>query len=340
MRILFRAEGDQGVGFGHLMRCLSLADTFRSRGVEVAFVTNARTGRELLEQRGYEVLSTSDAISAPDPSLEAESMESSVRRCPAQALIVDSYLVSEDLFRSYFELFPLVGTIDDLKAEIYPASFLIHVSIGHTYPEYAEVDRCHWVLAGLPYCLLRQEFEDVTPRVVRDRVSDVLVTTGSMDIDDVPVRLAGALVEALPGVRVHVVEGNLFTNTKGLQELAAVHSNVVIHRRVQSMRALMEQADVAVSAGGVTVYELMRCGTPVVALALADNQVRIMDKLAESEQLVLARNCGDAVGAVEALSANFKQREFLSRRGQEVIDGQGARRVVDAILALASSMPD
>lgn len=37
---------------------------------------------------------------------------------------------------------------------------------------------------------------------------------------------------------------------------------------------LMQKADIAISAGGFTLYELCACGTPTITYCMADNQMR------------------------------------------------------------------
>ena len=47
---------------------------------------------------------------------------------------------------------------------------------------------------------------------------------------------------------------------------------MTVHSAPEDMRAIMATADLAVTAGGQTTYELAASGVPAVALCIAENQ--------------------------------------------------------------------
>ena len=58
--ILFRCDGWPEIGFGHVVRCLALADELRDvHGCEVSFaMVKATAGCSMAEARGYRVIVT------------------------------------------------------------------------------------------------------------------------------------------------------------------------------------------------------------------------------------------------------------------------------------------
>ena len=99
----------------------------------------------------------------------------------------------------------------------------------------------------------------------------------------------------------------------------------------------MRLADIVVSAGGTTLYELCACGTPTISYAFADNQLNNVEKFDEDG---IIRYAGDArytdiVPAVKKLLTKYDSREYrqeLSTRMQDVVDGKGAERIVRALI--------
>jgi spore coat polysaccharide biosynthesis predicted glycosyltransferase SpsG len=110
-------------------------------------------------------------------------------------------------------------------------------------------------------------------------------------------------------------------------------------------RAALEQATVAVVAGGTTLYEACALGTPVIAVPVVPGQATTVRRFVRAGLAAGARpRSGAAVGsdrwgqAIAAaaldLLADADRRAALSARGPRVIDGRGAQRVAQAIAGL------
>ena len=85
---------------------------------------------------------------------------------------------------------------------------------------------------------------------------------------------------------------------------------------------------------GQTMLEAAAAGTPTIAIPVAVNQRRQAARLAALGGVVLAEP--DAlVDEVETLARDVERRRALSRTAQEVVDGQGARRVAALVEELA-----
>jgi len=100
----------------------------------------------------------------------------------------------------------------------------------------------------------------------------------------------------------------------------------------------MAWADVAVSAGGSTSWELAFMGLPTVQCVLADNQA---DIAAELHRLNVTVNLGDhsqitpekIARALSALFPAAEARQAMSTIGRRLVDGRGAARVVTFLRA-------
>ena len=53
MKLLFRADGNASIGAGHVMRCLSIADAARDKGIECIFVAAGDDFERIIADRGY-----------------------------------------------------------------------------------------------------------------------------------------------------------------------------------------------------------------------------------------------------------------------------------------------
>jgi spore coat polysaccharide biosynthesis predicted glycosyltransferase SpsG/RimJ/RimL family protein N-acetyltransferase len=98
------------------------------------------------------------------------------------------------------------------------------------------------------------------------------------------------------------------------------------------MLELIAAADVAVSAAGSTPYELACAGVPSVLVAVADNQLPIAR---EFDRAGVALGLGDLTGLSDAVArlVDPALRERLATAGPATVDGYGAFRARDALLA-------
>ena len=108
----------------------------------------------------------------------------------------------------------------------------------------------------------------------------------------------------------------------------------------------MAQADLAISGGGQTLYELAALGLPAVAVCVASTQEANLAALAAAPTLVALRRPGAGEtdwgalrDAVHRLAADVDGRARMSAAGRALVDGCGASRAADGILALGRMRP-
>ena len=107
------------------------------------------------------------------------------------------------------------------------------------------------------------------------------------------------------------------------------------------MAELMLQCDLAVTAGGTTIYELCALGVPFVCFSYAENQEALVDYAGRREiGLDAGKYHYDPVRTlenigilVERAAADAQQRREMSRRAARLVDGRGAVRLAEALLA-------
>lgn len=174
---------------------------------------------------------------------------------------------------------------------------------------------------------LGPDYWDAPPRRVAPQVRRVLVTTGGGRAGaGLGARLSGAVRAALPAVDVGFVRGPFAD--------VAAPDGVRLVTDAESLAGELRAADMVVSAAGQTMLEAAALGTPCVALVIAENQRRQADEMADAGAASLVNDEDAAVARVLALAPDRAGREALSRRGQEMVDGSGARRVATQVEAL------
>jgi spore coat polysaccharide biosynthesis predicted glycosyltransferase SpsG len=107
---------------------------------------------------------------------------------------------------------------------------------------------------------------------------------------------------------------------------------VEVVERCDGLAVDLAAADIVVTAGGVTLLEALCLGRPTVAVVTAPNQRSNVEGVV-ADGAALASGIDDVVTVVERLVGDHALRQELSAAARRVIDGRGAERVADAIVA-------
>jgi RimJ/RimL family protein N-acetyltransferase len=163
----------------------------------------------------------------------------------------------------------------------------------------------------------------------------VLVTMGGSDPGNVTLEVIQALQHVdVNGLEAVVVVGGSNPHYAELQSAVQTSRlSIRLESNVTDMPALMAWADVAVSAGGSTNWELAFMGLPALVLILASNQRPIAERL---DMVRMAVNLGwysDAspmkiAQVLTQLLKDSKTRAKMSQCGQQLVDGEGIVRVL------------
>jgi spore coat polysaccharide biosynthesis predicted glycosyltransferase SpsG len=261
----------------------------------------------------------------------------------ARAVVVDSYSLDARYLAALVAGGCRVVAIDDAADRELPVDLVVNPSATPAVPRYRGALHTQY-LVGPQYAMLQPEFGEPPARAVADRVRRVLVTLGGGD----PGPLAAALVRwtaaCLDDVAQDVVVGPWGTSADGLRdEPGRSRGAVRLHEHPRQLRPLMLGADLAISAGGQTAYELAAAGTPTIAIRRAANQTLTLGTLAAAGALVAVGDATDpalesaVTVALQALAKDRDRRAEMSRRARAAVDGQGAARVARAVLSLGGA---
>ncbi len=276
-RILFRCDGDEFVGMGHVVRCLALAEEFRDvHGCAVMFaVASGPVGADKIREAGFLVWEK------PGDVDEASWMEERLAEERPHALIMDFRTdLPRSAVRAWKENGIQVATLDD------PSERRLEADLAF-YPPVPQVREMDWadfqgdLYVGWEWVVLRRQFSRRFHRP-RNPVPVILVTMGGSDPKGLTLFAVEALERIRDEFRAVVLLGPGFTAHEELQRLTcrASHTYEVVEN-VSEVAALMARADLAIASFGVTAYELAAVGVPSVLLCLTDDHARSAEGLAD-----------------------------------------------------------
>ena len=290
------------VGFGHLARSLAVIQEWRARG-----------GAARLHTAG--ALPDGWARRLADEGVSIVPLD--VAQAKADAWLLDGYRLDPNL-QSKVRNRGVVAVVDDHGiVGRYDADLIIDQNLGASAQDYrARTDGAE-LLLGPRFALLRREIVRARPSAPPDRREQprrLLVALGGQPPADLRDLVEPVIHEAMAwGLEADRLEG--ITNVSG--PLGA--------------------ATLALSAAGSTSWELCAFGIPAVIVAAAPNQRRIARQLGRVGAAVDGGDLGTTsseilVAALRSLVDDPSTRMTQCRVGRGLVDGAGARRVVDALL--------
>lgn len=332
--IVFRTKASPDVGFGHLRRCMTLANALKKQDVVIHFVINQDPiAVRLLKDNQFQHICV-------DPSDDGNLQETLnyLETVKARSLVIDTYDIDSTMLENKISL-PVVLIEDRLDQPCY-ADMVLNPAMS-SIPNATDAPT---YLTGLQYILLDEVFYSSIPldRKLHRQVNRVLITVGGGDELALSPILIQWTREALPLAKIDVVVGPFFSEEvkAKLQDIVSLDRAVVLHQKLPTLYQLMLECDLAITGGGQTTYELAATGTPAIAIQLVDNQASNLKYLTEKGVLLCAGDVKDIhlreqlSSAIALLANDLEKCTAMSKKGPLVVDGKGAARVASKILAL------
>jgi UDP-2,4-diacetamido-2,4,6-trideoxy-beta-L-altropyranose hydrolase len=338
--LVFRVDADSEMGTGHLMRCLALAQAWKDNGGSVVFITGCQNEKLLkrLDNEGFLVHKLGKQY--PDGG-DWTSTREFLARYSGAWVVLDGYHFDENYQKQIKETGHSLLVIDDTAhLKHYYADIILNQNINSEKFLYS-CEPYTRLLTGTKYVLLRREFAKLKnhKHKISKLARRVLVTIGGGDPDNNTLKVVQAFQDiSLPGLEVKIVIGASNLHAKALE--AAITSKNLAANLIydaKNMPELMAWADVAISAGGTTSWELAFMGLPDIVGVTAENQRLIAQNLELSGLAVNLGwyseiDSGTIVKTLLSLLQNEKVRMGMSRKGRHMVDGKGGQRVISIIV--------
>jgi UDP-2,4-diacetamido-2,4,6-trideoxy-beta-L-altropyranose hydrolase len=303
LRVAFRCDGDDEIGAGHVARCIPLATAFAQRGWQPVFVGRfGGLARWLLDRSGV-------------PAEPAQDGPAGLRAGAWTAAVIDGYGFSESELCEVAHALPVAFVGEAARCP----DLGIHIDY---HADRKAVPAQPGVLAGPRYAPVDPAFTSMGGG--GEDVRGALVTVGgSTDARELVEPAVEALRATFPEARILVASGAPVSAQPGVTRLPFPGS----------LLDVVSEVDVAVSAAGLTAYELACAGVATVLVGVVANQQRVIDGFAQAGAAITV-GAGDGPSALKAAVARLgdaRLRSELRAAGRRLVDGQGAARTVAAL---------
>lgn len=357
MTIVFRVDASIQMGMGHLSRCLTLANGWRTRGQQCHFICRHLPGLPIdqIREQGHRLtlLPHPKGNDVPLNHREWLTCDSTtdatktLSACDYQTpfwLVIDHYAIDKKWQKRIRQSWPKLNimVIDDLADREHEADLLLDQTLDRMPTDYAGKlsEDCH-LLLGTHYALLRSEFAAQRTKALQRRHSEqsphrVLIAPGGTD----PSAIGERALRAVDQLRAAgwALDATMIVNeiTPHLQRYRhyAAEGRWQLVLNANNVAELMTSHDVAIGAAGTSSWERCALGLPTLLITAAANQQNVSQALAAHKAVVAMGDdssvTADALAnALSALLGDLTRYQAMAEQAAILVDGHGVERVIN-----------
>jgi UDP-2,4-diacetamido-2,4,6-trideoxy-beta-L-altropyranose hydrolase len=324
--VWIRTTAGPFIGFGHLRRTIVLAQEL-SNCANPIFIVDPKDvwTREAAQNQGWRTALFEQAEIWSHLPIPAAILADTRDPSGMEALIAEAS--KRDI--------PCIS-IQDLGLNPLPADVVIDGSIS---PSIADRRRnkkesytgTSYMVLETSYCFLHRQ-----AKRIREKLQSIVINLGGGDSRRFfPTILEGIMLHGgtldVIGIPGFTSWGQVDLSKRDWRPMrfrwASIHD---------SIPKLLYRADLAITAGGLSAFEALCVGTPIMALSYDEFQQHTVSTLTKAKScvdlgrsdLLKPRYVADLL---QVMDENPQERKNLSIRGKKIVDGRGAERVVRII---------
>lgn len=316
MRIAFRTKGNHPQGMGDVWGCIALAEECIRSADEVLFIIpEGEEAVEAIQGQGF----------LPQVIRSSAEESQALRAFHPEVVVVNQLNNPAAYIQSLRNFARWVVTMEDVGEGARYADLRINVL-------YDAPDS----VTGTEYVALRREFQALheQPKFIRNEIQELVITQGGSDTRGFTPKILSALEQLHLRPHCTVVTGPAFRHERELKRaLAASTLDITLFHNTREMATFLYQADLAITAAGITLFECACVGTPAVMVCAEPFEVETASRMARNGTAVNLGFGGELDPAklaetVNSLALNSQERSRLSQSGKEQVDGRGSERIL------------
>ncbi|HIA11458.1 MAG TPA: hypothetical protein EYN69_05215 [Flavobacteriales bacterium] len=338
MFALYRADGGKGIGMGHLFRATCIAkQLLQSYNIITRIISKENEAtRNFIEHSGLEHLFISENISVDQ---EINLLQEVIEEVSPLLFFLD--VLEEDTNKTYVSAinqypFTFIAITDASFYRPIEADIILNGNPNQISLDYSAESGKY--LIGPKYFIMAPEYGATEVRKPGETVRRVLVTLGGSDHNDLMFRLIDALNHISPSLKLMLITSE---NTGYLPRLREYmkHQNELdyeLHADVDTLINYWSENDVAISAGGNTLFERIATRIPGATVCQLTRQMEIADAF---EGLGVNSNIGfgpeltddELENGIRKFISNRANHNNQFQRSPDIVSGDGLILLIQEI---------
>ncbi|MEZ4888867.1 MAG: hypothetical protein R3E32_29340 [Chitinophagales bacterium] len=353
INVYFRVDANRQIGTGHLVRCQIMAEKMKKIGMKCTFLLyKTPTFYELqLKDKGFEVIYMS--------MLVAKYAERMVHLIHNQSLYPHNLLVIDSDEEAYYTAeFQEKIRANGIK--------LMMIAFKHREPFFSDIVHNQNILAleyqyktapytkcllGTGYVILKEVYKTMNLTAQNKdyhNLKILLINFGGADRSNQTYKaLKGVYESGIYFERIVIVVGILYLPVEELRVLIREYdqNNTSLHINTDRMPQFQLMADLAITSGGLTAWELACLGTPNFVIPTSYREMESA-LLMHKKDLVYYIGQADMIKEEEiaqqlnSIVEDFPHRQQMARRFHDMVAPNGCDKVIQEVSKLFYAKSD
>lgn len=342
-RLLFRVDGSEDIGMGHIFRTITLAKEIRKiepKTFIVFSINENRFAEDYLASNGFKTIVIFDKFSKTE---EITQIVDIVKNYSINKIIVDKFDIDTEYIKE-------LKTIDISVIQFFydnPSSIIADIGINPNIGSSADISissgGCQ-LLVGSKYILVREKYRNENIRV-DDNIKNIVISFGAGDKNNITTKII-EFIDEYYNIRslielpvLNIVIGPVYSNVEQIiEKVRKSKLKIKLIFNYTDLSSIMKESDFAISSVGGTVYELLSLKVPILGILQSKDQEQVAKYLDENKCII-------NLGYIEQLNSHDffstldriyfrEERQNILKAASKLIDGKGAERCARQILNL------
>jgi UDP-2,4-diacetamido-2,4,6-trideoxy-beta-L-altropyranose hydrolase len=350
MKVVFRVDSSNKIGGGHLYRSLVLAEELKSHEMDICFICKVLPGSmdELVTERGFNLIKIRPAPKADYvykneyESWLGEPLRSEIEIIhhtlsqlgKIDLIVVDHYALNYKWHKEIRHLTKKIMVIDDLANRIHDCDILLDHGYVHNFESRYDgiiPNGCLKYL-GPRHALLAKDLTRVKKKreekILSGKKNKVLVYFGSADDRQLTIKCLKVLVGLDYELTYDVVVGSANLRKEEIRKICSQQRNISFYQSPDCYYDLIQNSDICIGAGGVSVLERIYVNLPSILLCGAENQKEILKKASEMNMFMYLDKPGEIGKGLDMYLRGKWPGSHVKENPAYIFNGEGIRELL------------